>query len=193
MNVARDCPSVARFAVGFGVRRFLAGGRKAPGFFSAYSGENCYPLQYNGEQIPSRHSRVSLASDRDAVGMPRLNIDLRFSQADVDGILRCHEVWDEYLQRNCCGRLEYVSPDPGSVVWSMLGGGTHQLGTTRMASKAEDGVVNEHLAVHGITNLFVASSSVMLTSSQANPTFMVIVLALRLADRLTRELRATVG
>lgn len=116
--------------------------------------------------------------------MPRLNIDLRFSQADVDGILRCHEMWDEYLRRNGCGRLEYVSPDPGSVVWRNMRGGTHQLGTTRMASKAEDGVVNEHLAVHGMTNLFVASSSVSLTSSQAIPTFMVIVLALRLADRL---------
>lgn len=184
MNVVRDCPSVGRFIVGFGTRRFLAGGRKVPGFFSAYSGENCYPLQYHGEQIPNRLSRVSLASDRDSVGMRKLNIDLRFSQADVDGILRCHEVWDEYLQKNGCGKLEYVSPDPSSVVWSRMGGGSHQLGTTRMASKAGDGVVNEHLAVHGIANLFVASSSVLLTSSQANPTFMVIVLALRLADRL---------
>jgi hypothetical protein len=184
MNVARDCPSVARFAVGFGARRFLAGGRKVPGLFSMYSRENCYPLQYHGEQIPVRQSRVSLASKRDSIGMPRLNIDLRFSQADVDGIIRCHEVWDEYLRKNGCGRLEYVSRDPDSVVWSRMGGGTHQLGTTRMASNAEDGVVNEHLAVHGMTNLFVASSSVLLTSSQANPTFMVIVLALRLVDRL---------
>jgi choline dehydrogenase-like flavoprotein len=187
VNVARDFPSVARFAAGFGVRRFRAGGRKVPGFFSAYSGENCYPLQYSGEQVPNRQSRVSLASDRDSVGMPRLNIDLRFSQADVDGILRCHEVWDEYLRKNGCGRLEYVSPDPGSVAWSMMGGGTHQLGTTRMASRSEDGVVNDQLAVYGMTNLFVASSSVLLTSSQANPTFMIIVLALRLADRLVRE------
>jgi len=187
MNVTRDCPSVARFVIGFGIRRFLAGGRKVPGFFAAYSGENCYPLQYNGEQIPNRQSRVSLANDRDSIGMPKLNIDLRFSQADVDGVLRCHEVWDEYLRKNSCGRLEYVSPDPGSVVWSMMGGGSHQLGTTRMAARAEDGVVNEHLAVHGMTNLFVASSSVLLTSSQANPTFMVIVLALRLADRFTKE------
>ena len=95
--------------------------------------------------------------------MPRLNIEMRFSQADVDGILRCHEVWNEYLRKDGCGRLEYVSPDPRSLVWSMVGGGTHQLGTTRMASKAEDGVVNEQLAVHGMTNLFVASSSVLLT------------------------------
>ena len=116
--------------------------------------------------------------------MPRLNIDLRFSQADVDGILRFHEMWGDYLRRNGCGRLEYLSPDPSSAIWSRMGGGSHQLGTTRMALKAEDGVVNEHLAVHGMANLSVASSSVLLTSSQANPTFMVIVFALRLADRL---------
>jgi hypothetical protein len=191
MNVARDSPSVARFAFEFGIRRFLAGGRKVPGLFSAYSGENCYPLQYHGEHIPNRRSRVSLASDRDPVGMPRLKINLQFSQADVDGILRCHEVWDEYLRKNRCGRLEYVSPDPASLAWSMMGGGTHQLGTTRMTSKAENGVVNEHLAVHGVPNLFVASSSVFLTSSQANPTFMIMVLALRLADHLTREFMST--
>jgi choline dehydrogenase-like flavoprotein len=71
-----------------------------------------------------------------------------------------------------------------SAVGSMMGGGTHQLGTTRMASQADDCVVNEYLAIHGVTNLFVASSSVFLTSSQANPTFMILVLALRLTDRL---------
>jgi choline dehydrogenase-like flavoprotein len=45
-------------------------------------------------------------------------------------------------------------------------------------------VVDENLAVHGVKNLFVASSSVFPTAGQANPTFMIVVLALRLADRL---------
>ena len=57
-----------------------------------------------------------------------------------------------------------------------------------MAARPEDGVVNEHLAVHGISNLFIASSSVFLTSSQANPTFMIIVFALRLVDWLKSDL-----
>jgi hypothetical protein len=188
MNMARDWASVGRFAAGFGARRVLARGRKIPGFFAAYSRENLYPLQYHGEQVPDRQSRVSLASDRDSVGMPRLNIDLRFSKHDVDGILRCHKIWDEYLRRNDYGHLEYVSQDPGSAVWSQLGGGSHQLGTTRMSARAEDGVVDENLAVHGLNNLFVASSSVFVTSSQANPTFMTIVLALRLVNRLKSDL-----
>jgi choline dehydrogenase-like flavoprotein len=184
VNIARDCPSVTRFAIGLGARRVVTRGGKAPGFFTAYSQENLYPLQYHGEQVPNRRSRVSLSDDRDSVGMPKLKIDLRFLQQDVDGVLGCHRVWDQYLRQNGCGRLEYLSEDPGSLAWRRMGGGSHQLGTTRMAARAEDGVVDEHLAVHGMSNLFVASSSVFLTSSQANPTFMVVAFALRLADRL---------
>jgi choline dehydrogenase-like flavoprotein len=188
VNIARDSAAVTSFAIGLGARRVMARGHKTQGFFTASSRENLYPLQYHGEQVPNRQSRVSLTGDRDSVGMPKLNIDLRFLQQDVDGILRYHQVWDEYLRKNDCGRLEYLSDDPGSLAWSRLGGGSHQLGTTRMAAKAEDGVVDEHLAVHGMTNLFVASSSAFLTSSQANPTFMIVTFALRLADRLKSAL-----
>jgi len=190
VNVARDGVSVARYAAAFGGRRFLVRGHRTPALFAAYSRENLYPLQYHGEQIPSRQSQVSLSGDRDALGMPRLNISLRYSQCDVDGIIRCHQVWDEYLRRNGRGRLEYISDDPGSMAWSRMAGGSHQLGTTRMAARARDGVVDEHLAVHGVPNLAVASSSAFLTASQANPTFMIVVFALRLADRLTSSLRA---
>ncbi len=66
-----------------------------------------------------------------------------------------------------CGNLEYLSDDPASLAWKRMGGGSHQLGTTRMAARAEDGVVDEHLAVHGVCNLYVASSSAFLTSSQS--------------------------
>jgi choline dehydrogenase-like flavoprotein len=57
-----------------------------------------------------------------------------------------------------------------------------------MSIDPADGVVTPELAVHGFENLFVASSSVFVTSSQANSTFMVIVLALRLADHLRSAL-----
>jgi hypothetical protein len=181
-NVARDWRSLPDF-IAFAKRRLLAHGAKAPGFF-VYSPTNVYPLEFQGEHAPNRKSRVSLASDRDAVGMPKLNIDLRFAEQDVDGILRCHELWDKYLRDSGCGRLEYMSRDLRSLVWGRVGGGFHQLGTTRMSERAEDGVVDRHLAVHGVNNLFVASSSAFVTSSQANPTFMIVALGLRLADRL---------
>lgn len=190
VNIARDCVPVARFAAGIGARRVLTRGQRTPGFFTAYSRDNLYPFQYHGEQVPNRKSRVSVTDDLDSIGMPKLSIDLRFSQQDVDGILQCHRIWDEYLRKNNCGRLEYISDDADSVVWEQLGGvGSHQLGTTRMAARPEDGVVDPNLAVHGVNNLYVASSSVFLTSGQANPTFMIIAFALRLADRLRSSLR----
>jgi choline dehydrogenase-like flavoprotein len=174
---------VLRFGGSFGVKRFLARKRRAPGFF-VYNAENRYPLQYHGEQVPNPKSRVTLGSSRNALGMPKLCIDLRFSQDDADGMVRWHNFCDDYLKRTGCGELEYLSHDPAEAVWSRIGGGFHQLGTTRMASRYEDGVVDENLAVHGVKNLFVASSSVFPTAGQANPTFMIVVLALRLSDRL---------
>jgi choline dehydrogenase-like flavoprotein len=40
--------------------------------------------------------------------------------------------------------------------------------------------------VHGIDNLFVASSSVFVTSGQANSTLTIVAFALRLADHLQK-------
>jgi choline dehydrogenase-like flavoprotein len=64
------------------------------------------------------------------------------------------------------------------------------MGTTRMAAAPTAGVVDRDLAVYGVPNLYVASSSAFVTAGQANSTFMVVVLALRLADRLAQQLTA---
>ena len=186
-NMLRDLGPTARFAIGFGYRRFLPR-RRLPGFF-VYSAENAYPLHYHGEHLPNADSRITVTDRRDAVGMPRLRIDLRFSQADVDGVVRAHRLWDEYLRKLGLGRLEYFTSDVESSIWERIGGGFHQMGTTRMSARPEDGVVDPDLAVHGIDNLSVVSSSVFVTSGQANSTFMIVVFALRLADRLKSRLR----
>jgi GMC oxidoreductase len=186
-NLVRDAVPTSRFVLGFGVKRFLVRGRRAPGF-AVYNSENVYPLQYHGEHQPHRNSRVTLADERDGLGMPRLRIDVRFSDADVLGIVRAHRQWDEYVQRHRVGRLEYLFPDMADAVRARLGAGFHQAGTTRMSARPEDGVVGPDLGVHGVPDLYVASSSVFPTSSQANSTFMIVVFALRLADELKRIL-----
>jgi choline dehydrogenase-like flavoprotein len=182
-NLLTDAGSAARFAVGFGAKRFLVRGRRAPGFF-AHSRDNRYPLQYHGEHLPWRDSRVTLSQARDALGMPRLHIDIRFADEDVDGIVRAHEHWDRYLRRRGVGSLVLDRERIAEQVRGNLGGGFHQVGTTRMSRRPEDGVVDTELAVHGAPNVFVASSSTFVTSGQANSTFMIVALAVRLADHL---------
>ena len=189
LNVLREPDATARFVADLGTRRFLARGRRLPGFF-VFSAANTYPLQFHGEHLPSRDSRVRLASERDALGLPKLQIEIRYSDDDVDGVVRAHRHWDEHLRKQGCGSLEYLDEDPAAAVWEHLGGGFHQLGTTRMSERPEDGVLTPNLAVHGFEDLCVASSSAFVTSSQANSTFMIVVFALRLTDRLRAEMRS---
>ena len=159
--------------------------RKVPGFFS-YSRNNTYPLQYHGEHLPLYDSKVDLTDQRDHLGMRKLRIDLRFSDFDVDTVVRAHHLWDDYLQKLRLGHLIYRQPDVAKHVSERLGGGFHQIGTTRMSQDPKDGVVDPDLRVHGVSNLHVLGSSAFVTSGQANSTFMIIAFAVRLADHLRK-------
>jgi choline dehydrogenase-like flavoprotein len=66
---------------------------------------------------------------------------------------------------------------------------SHLTGTTRMSVLPRDGVVNVNCTVHGVDNLHIAGSSVFPTSGHANPTQMIVALAVRLADHLKDALR----
>lgn len=189
-NIVRHPLSTGQFVADFGARRFMTRGRRAPGFF-IYNKHNLYPFQYHGEHLPNPASMVSLSRELDQLGRPKLKIDLRFTPADVDGIVRAHEHWDRYFRRLGIGRLEYLHADLSEAVDKRMGGGFHQTGTTRMSASPSDGVVDENLAVHGVPNVYLASGSVFVTSGQANSTFMVVAFAVRLADHLGRELRTS--
>jgi choline dehydrogenase-like flavoprotein len=188
-NVVRQLLPTTSFALAFGYERFLRPGRKAPGVFVARP-DNVYPLFYQAEHLPNHASLVALSGERDALGMRRLRTSLRFADSDIEGVVRVHDHFDRYLRRHRLGRLEYLHPDdPAAAIRKRLLGGYAQAGTTRMSERPEDGVLDHNLAVHGVRDLYVASSSAFPTSSQANTTFMIVALVLRLADRLRHELR----
>ncbi len=189
-NMARDLPRTLAFIPSFGYKRFVPW-RRVPGFFQ-YSASNSYPLHYHAEQVPNPDSRVRLSGARDALGMRRVDLDLRFVRQDVDGVLRSHEIWDAWLRRHGKGRLDYFEADAearAASVWEQAADGFHQCGTTRMSASPADGVVDAQCAVHGFDDLYVASSSTFTTSGQANSTFMIVVFGLRLAAHLAEQLR----
>jgi hypothetical protein len=185
-NILRHAAAVAGFVPSFGIKRFLCR-RKVPGFFQ-YSNSNRYDLHFHGEQIPNPRSQVSLGKISDAVGLRRLKIDFQYSDVDVKSVIRCHELLDAYLRRHNVGRLDYIVQDRAAAIWEQAADGYHQAGTTRMASDPSNGVVDENCRVYGTENLYIASSSTFVTSSQANTTFMIGVFALRLVDHLCQKL-----
>lgn len=184
-NILRDLfPSIA-FAVAFCYARFLRRGRKAPGFF-VKSADNRYPLHYHGEHVGHWESRVELADERDALGVRRIRTHMHFSDADYQSVRKAIVAIDEHLRRHGVGYVEWLTDDvEGSVrAYMAQRAGFHQSGTTRMSTTPEGGVVDSQLQVHGVRGLYVASTSVLPTSSQANPTLLGIALGVRLADRL---------
>ena len=58
-------------------------------------------------------------------------------------------------------------------------GGSHHMGTTRMADDPKSGVVDGNCRMHGIHNLYVAGSSVFPTSGSGVPTLSIVALSLR--------------
>jgi choline dehydrogenase-like flavoprotein len=162
-------------------------GRRRPGFV-VRNGSGRYALQYHAEHNPQAESRVRLTDHVDAGGRPGLSIDLRFSQEDAQSILRAHRVLGESLRRSAKGHLEHWYPpeEQADRVLAQAGDGFHQVGTTRMNASPRLGVVDSDCRVHGVSNLFIASSSVFPTTGHANPTFLAGALALRLAAELAR-------
>jgi choline dehydrogenase-like flavoprotein len=141
------------------------------------------------EQAPNPASRVRLSEDKDALGVPRVQLEWRLSAVDKISARRTHEVLARALGRAGLGRLQIMLSEDDHVWPPELGGGRHHMGTTRMNADPRLGVVDPDGRVHGLDNLYVAGSSVFPTGGAANPTLTLVALALRLADHLVERLR----
>lgn len=185
-NIAADWNDVA-LAVGRKLRR-VARRSSTP----MDRDPSVYLLSTMSEQAPNPASRLRLSDELDALGRPRVALDWRLSELDHRTVDRAHEILDHELRRAGLGRLR-IDRSVGEMHEGEIHGGWHHMGTTRMHPDPRKGVVDQHGRVHGISNLYVAGSSVFPTSGYANPALTVVALALRLADHLTAQMRASVA
>lgn len=143
-----------------------------------------FKLNHMTEQAPNPNSRITLATERDALGQNRVQLDWQLSPIDIRSIIRGQEIIDKELRQAGLGRLEIEMKDETPP--RNLTGGWHHMGTTRMHIDPKKGVVNENCQVHGISNLFIAGPSVFPTSGYANPVLTTVALAVRLADHVKK-------
>lgn len=135
------------------------------------------------EQAPNPLSRVSLSDEKDALGLPRTRMDWRLTFEDRENLRRNFETLARAFGRWGEGRVKILFPSKPN--WEEAEGwGNHHMGTTRMTSDPRAGVVDANCKVHGMSNLYVAGSSVFTTSGTINPTLTVVALALRLAEHI---------
>lgn len=147
-------------------------------------GRNRLSVFFHLEQLPSATSYVSLAPDRDVLGIPKARLHWTFTDEEQKKLLVYLDVLNRNLQAAYGLTLHY---DRQTIHIDQTGDASHHMGTTRMGSRSIDSVVDSNCQVHGIANLFVAGSSVFSTAGNANPTLTIAALAARLGDYLDRK------
>jgi choline dehydrogenase-like flavoprotein len=144
-----------------------------------------FSLKARLDQAPNPNSRVSLGDERDALGLRRVKANWQLTDLDRHTLRVANRVLAQEVMRTETGRLVEAEWLAKSSAWPQdMTGGYHHMGTTRMSTTPQRGVVDANCKVHGVDNLFVAGSSVFPTAGTANPTLTLVALAVRLADHL---------
>lgn len=146
------------------------------------SNVNVYNLNTAFDQSPNYDSKIYLNSNRDDIGLKRITLEHQISESDVKSINMTYFQLAKTFGSLGLGRLAYKSAE--SCFETEVIGKSHHTGTTRMSSTTDEGVVDSNLKVHGMHNLYISSSSIFPTPSQANPTLTIMAFSIRLADFL---------
>ena len=154
----------------------------------AYTPSPSIWLAMTSEQEPNPESRVTLAEERDALGVRKSKIDWRMTELTLRTMRVYTRVVGEEFARLGLGEMMAEEWLEGREDWrALVGDQYHHMGTARMGDSAETGVVDGRCRVFGVDNLYVAGSAVFPTGGQAGPTLTIIALALRMAEEFAER------
>lgn len=145
-------------------------------------------LYFQTEQVPNPESRVTISeNETDGLGVPRAIVKIAFTEIDKKTVIEAHKI---FVQRYLQPKIGSIKYNEGELLKFIEKGianfnsAAHHLGTTRISQDPKLGVVDSNCKVHGISNLFIAGSSVFPTGGHANPTLTIIALSVKLAEFL---------
>jgi hypothetical protein len=150
------------------------------------------PLEALCEQEPDTGSTITLAEEKDSFGMPLALIDFKISELTRRSMTEFamtvkREFEKAGLAKVCLHDDRLLDP----VEFRKHAGDIyHPMGSTRMGADAEAGVVDPNLEVFGAPGFSILGSSVFPSGGWSNPTYIMLALACRLADRLRETIPA---
>ena len=143
-------------------------------------------LNIDVEQRPTAESRVTLSNQKDELNLPMAKLDWRISEAEPRTVRLFAQTIHAALIARGVGDIPLhpaLLKREGDLR-ALFSDTYHMMGGTRMGETAAGSVVDTNLKVHGVENLYVASCSVFPTGGSSNPTFTLMALTLRLAEKL---------
>lgn len=130
-----------------------------------------------GEVLPDVNNSVTLSDQKDALGLPAPVITFSFGDNDKK-VIEAGVQMSKQIQEAAGGRVEFISPDT-----------SHMLGGCRMGNNRDSSVVDKWGRCHDHPNMFIADTSLFVTSGASNPTITAMALAWRTADYIKEEFR----
>ena len=175
---------------------FSSAPHSASGYFAAavqVAGKTSPPMRSIAlrnfmEMEPHPDNRVTLGSNTDAFSTPLPVVTHSPTALDKESICAVHDALRADLERSGWGTLRSnLSPDLDP--WPINLDASHHMGTTRMGTDPAVSVVNENCRIHSCPNVYVAGSSVFPTCGNANPTYTIVALSIRLGEHLSVNTR----
>ena len=150
---------------------------------------NTWNVSIGIEQEPIEDRSISLSDEKDELGINKLKLDGGdISQLEKRTISAALSGLDKALRESSVGELILSDNYLSGAYLGRQDAINHHIGTIKMGLTSDEGVVDNNLKVFEYQNLYVCSSAVFPTSSNANPTFTIVALSLRLGNMLKKVL-----
>jgi choline dehydrogenase-like flavoprotein len=131
------------------------------------------------EDEPQYGNAVALSQEADVFGVAQAQITHHYSKRDGER--------RDYL----IGKAKQILRKAGALFFHIYQIDTfsHGVGSVRMGSDLENGVLDPHCRFQGIDNLFVVDGSAFPTSGGVNPSLTIAANALRVGDYISKTFR----
>ncbi|MDZ4762219.1 MAG: GMC family oxidoreductase [Alphaproteobacteria bacterium] len=151
-----------------------------PGAFASFMGDRILAFLVMTEDLPEARNRVRLDPD----GTIRLDYWYNNLKAHDRLIRRFHDAMKKAGRTCRCLRANRQQMDSILPIY----GTAHQCGTLRMGDDPATSVVDANCKAHELDNLYVADTSVFVSSAAVNPALTCIANSLRVADHIAARM-----
>lgn len=146
-------------------------------------------LAYSTEQLPNKSNRVALATERDALGIPKPRTVFNVDEYSLAGMRYAQRVIKHIFTAVGAPETDWEFSDLKDLASVVYSGSAHPMGTCRMGDTPGDSVVDRWGRAHEHPNLYITDASVFPTGSTTNPTITTAALALRTARQIIANAR----
>jgi choline dehydrogenase-like flavoprotein len=174
-----------------GIERFPPGGGYGPQLKDDYRRYYGSQIGFSGrgEMVPNDDSYCELDPNTvDQWGIPVLRFHWKWTDHEYRQVKHMQETFRALIaEMGGTPRSPMPGPERG---YGIADGGRiiHELGVTRMGDDPGRSVLNRWCQAHDVRNLFVADGGPFVSQADKNPTWTILALAWRTADRIV-ELR----